>query len=510
MLLLLAALVWLSPAARAAEADAATAGLVVKGVRFTGVTQLPEAKLREVLHTRPGQPFDAEALARDVQAVEALYRQAGYPLAHVAAGFGIDAEGVVTLPINEGRIEKVVVKGAKKTRHHVITRELESRAGQVYRREALADDRRRLYDLGFFESVSMVPSAGSEPGKAVLTVEVKERLTGNVAAAAGYASSAGLVGFVQLSDSNFLGTGQTISVNWQRGSYGTRTFLDDGTYLGGQMRSGLDVGWFSPWLFSRKFSAGLRYFDTGTQQFTYFDQDYEDDTLKFYEWRHGTWLTLARELGHGMTLGFLARRERVDYSLAPPEITAPAGESAAPTRVSSVRLSMARGPMNPFSEMQGIPRTGAYLELGQADANGQRQSYQKLGITSTHYLPLSKKDVLASRVQLGWSFGAVPFSELYGVGGAQTLRSYSWSRFLGTRMLVVNTEWRHQITSGLAATAFLDLGYAWPRGVTLNLGDLRPAVGLGLRVVTPFGPIRLDYAFGRDGGRAHLTTGDRF
>ena len=249
-----------------------------------------------------------------MQAVEALYRQAGYPLAHVAAGFGIDAEGVVTLSINEGRIEKVVVKGAKKTRHHVITRELESRAGQVYRREALADDRRRLYDLGFFESVSMVPSAGSEPGKAVLTVEVKERLTGNVAAAAGYASSAGLVGFVQLSDSNFLGTGQTISVNWQRGSYGTRTFLDDGTYLGGQMRSGLDVGGSRRGV--QRSSPPACATSTPAQRFTASIRTTRT-TPQVLRWRHGTWLTLARELGrHDARLPRPARA--VDYSLAPP------------------------------------------------------------------------------------------------------------------------------------------------------------------------------------------------
>ena len=85
--------------------------------------------------------------------------------------------------------------------------------------------------------------------------------------------------------------------------------------------------------------------------------------------------------------------------------------------------------------------------------------------------------MLASRVQLGWSFGAVPFSELYGVGGAQTLRSYSWSRFLGTRMLVVERRVAPQITSAWPPPSWTWLRLAARRYP--NLGDLRPAVGWG-------------------------------
>ena len=69
---------------------------------------------------------------------------------------------------------------------------------------------------------------------------------------------------------------------------------------------------------------------------------------------------------------------------------------------------------------------------------------------------------------------------------------------------------RLRVRSARTAAAFVDPGYAWPRHAAINPGDLRPAVGMGLRVLTPLGPFRLDYAIGKDGGRAHLTTGDPF
>ena len=38
----------------------------------------------------------------------------------------------------------------------------------------------------------------------------------------------------------------------------------------------------------------------------------------------------------------------------------------------------------------------------------------------------------------------------------------------------------------------------------------QPAVGLGLRVTTPIGPIRLDYGYGNEGGRLHFSIGHSF
>ncbi len=495
--------------APAGQEPAAGAPLVW-AVRITGNDNIRQSKLLGLLKTQAGKPFDAALFERDIRAVEEYYHKAGYPLAHVTTGFGMDSQGVVCLPIDEGRIEKIVVKGAKKTRAYVIQRELESQAGRAYRGGTVKGDRQRLYNLGFFESVSIAPSAGSEPGKAVLTVDVKERETGSIMAAMGFSSAAGLIGFAEWSDANFMGTGQTLALNWQRGAYTSLLSLgNDGNYEA-KVRTGLDIAYFTPWLFHQRLSAGLRLYDTATQQAFYFSQDTDPANIKNYEWRRGLLFTAAREIGRGTTLGILGRADKVDYSVAPTGAEWPAGESVSPTKITSVRFSAARGPMNPFSEMNGVPRTGAFLEIGRGSSQGSTAGFQKFGLTSTHYLQVTPKNTLAARAQVGWSAGQVPFSELYAVGGAQSVRSYAYSRFLGTRMFVVNTELRHELRKGMAGVAFVDLGYAWPRATGFSFTSLRPALGLGMRVATPFGPIRLDYAFGGGGGRFHLTTGDSF
>lgn len=492
-----------------AETNAAPA---VSRVQLTGVTQVREAELLALMKTQPGKAFDRALLEADLLAIEAYYREQGFPLARVVAGYGINEAGEVTIPIEEGRIEKIEIKGAKKTRSWVLRREMDLRSGDVYDTRKLAVDKQRLFDLGFFRSVSISPAAGSDPGKAVLTLNVDEHETGSLSAAFGYTSYAGMVGYAQWSDANFLGTGQTLYLNWQRGTYATNTAfggVEDPNWEV-SVRSGYDLAYFTPWLFSRSFSAGLRVYDSAMADFLYFSQDVEQENVKHYEWRRGALFTLARKLGNGISLGVLGRSETVNYDLAPLGAFPPAGEIVAPSKVQSVRLSAVRGPVTPFSLSDGIPRTGAYLEFGTADTLGKSSVFQKFGVTAAHYVPLTETDRIATRLQLGWSSGTLPYAELYSVGGPQTVRSYSWSKFQGTRMLVLNTEWRHQLKQGLATAAFVDLGYAWPRESRFNLGDLKPAIGLGLRVLTPVGPFRLDYAWGADGGRAHLTMGDSF
>jgi len=501
-----------SPEARAAAEPANVAAAArVTAIRFTGVTKLPEQRLLSLLRTRTGAPFDVETFEQDLERVETFLHENGFPLAYIEAGAGIDSEGVVTIPIQEGRIEKVTITGTKRTRRGVILRELGVRAGDVYDARGLADDRQRLYRLGFFNSVAIEPKPGSEPGKAILNIDVKERYTGSISAVMGYASNAGMVGYVQWSDTNFLGTGQTLYVNWQRGTYSTVAYLTEHDLASRLLaRTGYDIGYYTPWLLSRRLAAGLRYFNTGAYQFSFFSEDIDTENIKSYEWRRGTWATLVGELGRDTSFGVLLRQENVDYNTAPVDLFAEAGALTTPARVSSVRLNLSRGPSHPFTLLDAVPRDGLFIELGHSRAAGASGAFQKFGLTKTQYVKLTPKNTLAARVQLGWSAGNLPFAELYSLGGPNTLRSYSYSRFLGTRMLALTTEWRHQLTSAVQATAFLDLGNAWGGDQRFETGGLRSAIGLGFRLATPFGPLRLDYAFGGDGGRFHVTTGSNF
>ena len=130
-------------------------------------------------------------------------------------------------------------------------------------------------------------------------------------------------------------------------------------------------------------------------------------------------------------------------------------------------------------------------------------NYYAFSADGRHYLPLSDRVVVASRVQIGSlrPFGNedsnVPFSKRYFLGGATSIRG--WGRYEisplsaglpigGDSLLALSEEVRAVLRGNLGGVLFVDAGNVWAESCGFKLGDLRYAVGPGLRYQTPVGP----------------------
>jgi outer membrane protein insertion porin family len=132
--------------------------------------------------------------------------------------------------------------------------------------------------------------------------------------------------------------------------------------------------------------------------------------------------------------------------------------------------------------------------------------------------------VLAVRFMAGTSAGRLPFFEQFFIGGADSLRGYLDDRFWGRNQLLMSMEYRRPLAQALTGVLFVDAGDAWGSRSAFQFDDptlrtryhqhenLSPrlSAGLGLRVTTPIGPIRLDYGYGSEGGRLHFSIGHSF
>ncbi|MBC7337221.1 MAG: BamA/TamA family outer membrane protein, partial [Clostridia bacterium] len=112
---------------------------------------------------------------------------------------------------------------------------------------------------------------------------------------------------------------------------------------------------------------------------------------------------------------------------------------------------------------------------------------------------VEKPWTLAGRLRYGDSSGTLPYFEKFFVGGATTLRGYPKGYFFGEKMLFANLELRIPIEKALEIVIFNDWGYAWTRDEDISLSDLKRGTGFGLRIRTPFGVIRADFAENEDG-----------
>jgi outer membrane protein insertion porin family len=135
--------------------------------------------------------------------------------------------------------------------------------------------------------------------------------------------------------------------------------------------------------------------------------------------------------------------------------------------------------------------------------------YNKYTAEGRKYYKVGRDHVIAARVTAGYADGKMPESGEFSVGGADSLRGYEDDEFEGDKMLAASVEYRFPVVSKVQGVVFSDIGNAWD-GEGYKLDDLNASVGVGIRVTTPIGPIKIDYAQGSQGGRTHFSFGGQF
>ena len=161
-------------------AAAAPEGPVLE-VRIEAPGQDADAIRRE-LRTRPGRPFDPEAVRADVDRLRARPGIAGADASTVQEAGGVvvtfrlePAERLAELPVPSGpgeRVAEVRVVGNRRIEADAIRARISTRAGERYDPARVAEDVRQVHALGFFQNVQVLSE--TTPAGLVLTFRVEE------------------------------------------------------------------------------------------------------------------------------------------------------------------------------------------------------------------------------------------------------------------------------------------------------------------------------------------------
>ena len=126
----------------------------------------------------------------------------------------------------------------------------------------------------------------------------------------------------------------------------------------------------------------------------------------------------------------------------------------------------------------------------------------------------------AFNIQAGTALGTLPPYEAFSLGGSNSIRGYEEGDVgSGKSFLQGTVEYRFPVFSVISGALFVDAGTDFGTGASLkgNPAGLRGkpgsgvGYGLGLRIQSPLGPIRIDYGFSDRGqGRFHFGIGERF
>ncbi len=522
----------------------------IEKITFVGNTVLADEELLEAILTRVGHLVDENIIAKDITRILGAYQRKGY-LCNVPSA-EVDKFGVLTFIINEMRIESYETEGLTRTRKWVVDRQIKLEPGQLYRDTVIRDQVTRLRQLGLFEEVRVEPRPGKiDPENSIIVVfQFKEQRTGQIAFQVGYSSLDDLVIALGVSEANFRGRAERVALMAE--------LIGRTTY---------QFSFFEPYLLGSDTSLELSLFDTERRRQFVGGAMVSTSGDRFDERRKGGYIRAIHPLNDHTRVSLRLRNEEVSSAFfqgvrALPissvssaavrssqnftdwtgrdntgrEASGPDSEDpgpgnrpgrpvvAAPLHPGGRLSSITLGVIQDFRDDLQEPTKGTYRMLSYESAGsflGGEEEFQQLIGELRFFHRLTSKAILATRLMGGTSFGDVPLFEAFSVGGANSLRGYEEDRYRGRRFVLLNAEYRHTVTDSLTGVAFLDVGDAYGGvfqtpipgfeiGAEDQSLDAHYSVGVGLRVKTQVGPMRLDVGFGEDGSRAHFGFGHTF
>ena len=490
-------------------------------LEVTGNTKISTEKIRSIVNLHKGKMVNIREATRKLQFVEEQYRRDGYILARLT-DVALHPDGVLAVQINEGIVEDFKVKGNVKTKDKVILREIRLKKGEPFNSTLARRSLQRIQNLGFFEDVNMKLNPGRAPNAVEMEITVQEANTGTFGIGAGYSDADGFIGMITIGDKNFRGTGESIQLRWE---------------FGGADNKNYELTYRRPWLDKKETSLNLSIYNV-TNEYADYDRD-GDEIARYDKKRVGQELTLGRPQGefvsHYVTLKHRDDKYKDEVSGYKPQYYENSFTIEELDRIDSkyykYRDKWPHSYEDRRKENFGTTNSISYNRVYDSRDNvfdphaGKRNSYtfewaglggdfkfEKITVNYRYYFPVQRNRVLAFDLAAGYAWGDMPLSQRFSVGGADTLRGYRDDQFRGNSMLRGTAEYRFPIRNKVQGVVFYDYGYAWDKRdqKKFDLSLMEAGYGLGLRINSPLGPIKLDWGKGKQRSRFHFSFGGQF
>ena len=454
----------------------------VRIVRYEGNTIFDAEDFQRNSLIRPDDVFQRTTVREEISRVTDLYGAEGYSFAEVVPALVPNPETLttdVTFNIKEGsliRVREIHIAGNDKTRDNVIRRELRVDEQEVLDSAAIKRSFQRLNNLNFFETVELFPEQ-VEDDKVDIEVQVKEKPTGQFSIGGGFSTLDQFTAIANISEGNLFGLGYLVRI---RGQVGGRRTIGVLTFR-------------NPALFDGLTSFQADGFSTETNFLTY-QEERKGGTLQFGR-------AFSEYISGSLTLVGETIRIKNLASDAPLFIQNQLGNQS----TTGFRSSLFRDTRDFFQDPRTGSRSGLRMGFG-TELLGGTNNFYRFALDGLKFVPLPLWDLRMSfRGRIGMAGGylgdAVPVTELFFVGGINTMRGFQYGRAGpvttsgtlagGTKQLIFNYDFIFPVlpAAKLNGVLFFDYGKGFGEDETLDF-QLRAATGLEVRWISPFGPLR--------------------
>jgi len=477
---------------------------------FGGITvesdikALPDAFITNMVTVKEGQIYSAAKVEGTIENITNAAGILGFAFLDIRPEVERDRQNR-TIAINfrvfevpRTYVERIDIHGNVRTLDRVIRREFRLSEGDAFNSLRVERSEQRLQLLGFFREVEVEQLPGSESDLVVLDVTVEEQATGEFSLGFGYSSYDGFIFDTSISERNFLGKGQQITLG----------------FLISSRRKNINLAFTQPYFLGRNMVAGANIFR----------QDFNNKEAGFDTKSTGITLNLRFPITEYITFGtrYTLRQDRIqvpDIFLSSPFLF----ESLGTNTTSSIGFTVSYINLDDFR----YPTKGETITFSEDFAGlGGNIKYLRSSLEADLYRPIAAGWVLHVGLEAGFIQGLgqrVRINDRFflgnprfrgfdvaGVGPIDTSRN----QFLGGNIFYVGSigvlvplgEFAEEL--GFQLSAYIDAGTLYNAELPLvdQNGDpidnsfvvdssaLRVAVGIGLTWDSPFGPVRLDVA----------------
>ncbi len=490
-------------------------------------------RVRSMVQTERGAYFSRTSVMADVDRITRHYQDAGYAYANVDLKTLTNEENRIVdlvLEVTRGPMvyfERIELQGNTKTRDRVARRQLVIYEGDKYSQTGIDVSKGRVTQLGFFESVEITTRPGSSQDKVIVTVEVVEKHTGQFQVGMGFSTVETFIAQARITEQNFLGNGQTVSLQAQMS----------------KMRQMFNFDFWEPHFLDSDWTLAFKLFNTTVGLTDYAKTSTGGElTLGHTLGIRDLQLYLSYDLQYdkintGANSGLIIggqRQSKVFYELPLAYLFKEGWTSSITTKLvydlRNNRLFPTKGSYNSAA----VELASKYL--------GSEFDFTRYTLNSKWYFPLMWKLVFRFNANLGLIYSnnneGLPISLRYRSGGIMDVRGYyPWSlgpklsiptsanpsaepypggiSIGGNMRVTLNTEIEFPLIemANINGVVFFDAGNSFNledswcqagggRGINKytdpcnkNPFYLRTSVGFGLRWFSPMGPLRFEWGF---------------
>lgn len=473
-----------------------------------GNTVISTDEILTYLLPMKGKPQNIADINEAIAKIQDCYSSKGYILARIDSVYD-DPDGTVNISIKEGTINRILISGNEKTKDYVIERNILTEPGQIYNENLLKEDLVRLYATQAFKDVTREIEPTDDPDKYDITINIEEQRTASISVGGGIDSVTGVFGSVGISDNNFLGRNERLSIN---GIAGTGVILNDSS-IKRRMNLQAELSYFKPYFYNADTSLMSKVFyrDFGSYQ-----------VPLAIERRVGAEATVAHRMKYNkhVTGTFSLGIEHIDVSEGDgkkigslySKYNIPISERAKQLE-GGLFLSLSPALLYDTRDNATVTRKGTMAslrfdeEIGVIDFN---KTHGKLTGMVKQYIPVGKKSSLSFTAKGGGKIHGDNMPEVmaYRLGGPYTVRGFKMSGVgTGDAFIMGSAEFatpipfldrtRINFLNNLRFTVWADAGKIFNPSITDRIYD-RPlyavSAGVGLKLYIPgMGPLSIDY-----------------